>query len=133
MRNSSSTDFTPRDGRRFAFPVGVAFLVLSGVLYWRGRETAFVVIATLGGLLLAAGVVIPGRLGPAYRAWMKVAFAIARVTNPIFLGIVYFAVITPTGLIMRILGHRPLAHPIRDGGFWHSRKGGPKGDLRRQF
>ena len=133
MKSSSSTDFTPSEGRRFAFPVGIAFLVLSGVLFWRGKDTAFQVMSALGGVLLLAGLVLPGRLGPVYRAWMAMALAISKVTTPIFMAVVYFVVLTPTGLIMRVVGKRPMTHRLENGSFWHSTAGRPKSDLRRQF
>ena len=131
MKNSSSTDFTPSDGRRFAFPVGTAFLVLAGLLLWRSKPTIATGMAALGGVLWVAGVVLPGRLGPVYRAWMGMALAISKVTTPIFLGIVYFLVFTPAGLIMRLLGRNPVRHARTDTGFWRTPSGG--GDLRRQF
>ena len=133
MTSSSSTEFTARDGRRFAFPVGIAFLVISGVLWWRDHQTALRVTASLGTLLIVAGVLAPGKLGPVYRAWMAMALAISKVTTPIFMGIVYYLVMTPTGLIMRMFGKKPIAHPLADGSFWQSTVGRPKSDLRRQF
>ncbi len=133
MTSSNSTDFTASDGRRFAFPVGIAFLVLAGVLFWRGKDPAFQVTSALGGVLLIAGVVAPGRLGPVYRAWMRMALMISKVTTPIFMGIVYFLVITPTGLIMRALGKKPIEHRLEDGSYWRSTAGRPVSDLRRQF
>lgn len=131
--NSSSTDFTASDGRRFAFPVGTAFLLLSGLLLWREKELAFQITAGLGGVLYVLGAIIPGRLGPVYRGWMRMALAISKVTTPIFMGIVYFVVLTPTGLVMRLVGRKPMSHPLKDGGFWYSTEGRPKSDLRRQF
>jgi hypothetical protein len=130
---SSSTEFTARDGRRFAFPVGVAFLVISGVLWWRDHQTALRVTATLGTLLIVAGVLAPGKLGPVYRVWMAMALAISKVTTPIFMGIVYYVVMTPTGLIMRMFGKKPITHSLADGSFWQSTVGRTKSDLRRQF
>lgn len=131
--NSSSTDFTSSDGRKFAFPVGIAFLLLAGLLFWREKETLFRVAAGLGSALIVAGVLIPGYLGPVYRGWMRMALAISKVTTPIFMGVVYFVVMTPTGLIMRLVGKKPTRHEARDGSFWQSTEGRPKGDLRRQF
>jgi hypothetical protein len=131
--NSNSTEFTAKDGRRFAFPVGTAFLVLSGILFWREKETAFQVTAALGGLLYVAGAIIPGLLGPVYRAWMGMALLISKVTTPIFMGVVYFVVLTPTGLIMRLLGRRPINHQVKDNGYWHVTAGRTPTDLRRQF
>ena len=133
MTSSNSTDFTSSDGRRFAFPVGIAFLVLAGVLFWREKDTAFRVVSALGGVLLVAGVVMPGYLGPVYRAWMRMALAISKVTTPVFMAIVYFLVLTPTGLIMRVLGKKPIEHRLEEGSFWRSTEGRPVSDLRRQF
>ncbi|MBA2671763.1 MAG: hypothetical protein H0U67_15445, partial [Gemmatimonadetes bacterium] len=77
------------DGRRFAFTVGAAFAVISGLLWWRGMSTASAVSGSAGVLLVLGGLVIPRRLGPVYRAWMTLAHAMSRVTTPIFMGIVY--------------------------------------------
>ena len=133
MTISTSTDFTSSDGRRFAFPVGTAFLLLSGVLFWRERELPFQITAGLGIALYLAGAVVPGYLGPVYRGWMRMALAISKVTTPIFMSIVYFLVVTPTGLIMRLLGKKPIVHRQENGSFWQSTAGRPPGDLRRQF
>jgi len=131
--NSSSIEFTASDGRKFAFPVGVAFLLLAGLLFWRDKEVLYPIVASLGGVLLLAGLLVPGRLGPIYRGWMQMAVAISKVTTPIFMGVVYFLVLTPTGLIMRILGRKPIRHSPDGGTFWQSTHGRPKGDLSRQF
>ena len=133
MISSSSTEFTASDGRRFAFPVGIAFLVLAGVLLWRDRETAFQVLTGIGGTLLVAGVLVPGRLGPIYRAWMRMALAISKVTTPVFMAVVYYVVLTPSGLLMRLFGRQPIVHRPENGSFWRSTAGRPPGDLRRQF
>lgn len=84
-----------------------------------------------GGLLLLAGLAIPGSLGPLYRAWMGLALLLSKVTTPIFMGVIYFLVITPMGLFMRMIGRSPLPK----GGKWHSRLAGPPDPLRmeRQF
>ena len=133
MKNSRSTEFTPSDGRRFAFPVGIAFLLLSAVFWWRDRALFFQITAGLGTLLIVAGALVPGKLGPVYRAWMLMALAISKVTTPIFMGSVYFAVMTPTGLLMRVFGRRPIRHAASNDSFWQSTVGRPRGGLRRQF
>jgi hypothetical protein len=136
VTSSSSTEswsvFTDRDGRRFAFPVGTAFFVLAAVLWWREHETPMWVMAALGTALYAAGLVAPGRLGPVYSGWMKLALAISKVTTPIFMGVVYFLVFTPAGLIMRAVGKRPIVHRLENGSYWRSAHKEYR-DLRRQF
>jgi len=133
VTTSNSTEFTASEGRRFAFPVGAAFFLLAGLLFWREKEVAFWTVAGLGGSLYFAGLTIPGRLGPIYRAWMGMALMISKVTTPIFMAIVYFLVLTPIGLIMRILGHKPIRHKLENDSFWQSTADRPRGDLRRQF
>ena len=124
---------TPRELRRFALAVGGAFALLGALLLWRGRGAGWVLLL-VGVALVAAGVVAPRRLGPVQRGWMRVALAISRVTTPIFMGIVYFLVLTPTGLVMRLAGRRPLARLPDATTFWVDRPPGErKGDLTRQF
>ena len=76
MKSSSSTEFTAADGRRFAFPVGTAFLVLTAILIWRDRTLFAWIGGGLAAALYFAGLVAPARLGPVYRAWMRMALAI---------------------------------------------------------
>ena len=126
---------TPAEGRKFAFTVGAAFLVLAGLTWWRDRETLMVIFGSLSGALMLAGLVVPGKLGPVYRAWMRLALLISKVTTPIFMGATYFLVLAPSGLLMRALGKNPMVHGEQGGSFWVSRPEGPKrrSDLTRQF
>ena len=133
MKTSSSTEFTVRDGRRFGVQVGIAFAVLGALLLWRERT----VLASIGGvlstLLVLGGLLVPGRLGPVFRGWMAIALAISKVTTPIFMAVVYFLVLTPTGLLMRVVGRNPLRRSEGDDTDWITRERGEHGDMRRQF
>ena len=134
MNSSSWTEFTRADGRRFAFPVGTAFALLAGILMWRDRPSPAGICFTLAGSLYLAGLVAPARLGPVYRAWMALAGVISKVTTPVFMGIVYFGVLTPTGLVMRAAGKNPIMREPKDGSYWLRTEGkSGHSDLRRQF
>lgn len=124
---------TAREGRRFGFTVGAAFVVLAGIAWWRGHTVSWKVLGALGGTLLLAGAVIPGLLGPVQRGWMAFAHRLSKVTTPIFMGIVFFLVITPIALIMRALGRRPMKHAEKDGSFWIESPSGGRSDMERQF
>lgn len=102
---------TTHDLRRFGWTLGAAFAILGAVLWgWRrhaGPGQAFVA----GGLaLLLAGAVAPRALGPVERGWMALARAMSVVTTPVFMGVVYFLVLTPVGLLRRALAGRVLVH-----------------------
>ena len=125
---------TSAQGRKFGLTVGIAFLVLTALLhFWRHKETAAAVMGSLGVLLVVAALLIPTRLGPLERAWMGFARLLSKVTTPVFMAVVFFAVITPIGLVMRLLGHRPLTRAERDGAFWAAPASGGRSDLERQF
>lgn len=92
---------TAAEGRKFGFTVGFAFLALGAFVMWRGKQRTSMVLLSLGGVLVVAALVVPTLLGPVERAWMGLAHLISKVTTPIFMGIVYFVVMTPIGYIRR--------------------------------
>ncbi len=126
---------TRQEGRKFGSTVGAAFLALSGLLWWRGRHSAAFVFMALGGALVLAGLVAPARLGPIYRAWMGFAHVLSRVTTPVFMGIVYFLVLTPTSWLMRLFGRNPIRRPLSEGSFWVRKPAGDgqRGRMEHQF
>lgn len=121
------------EGRKFGLLVGGAFLLVGIVLWWRGHSTAAWVALLLATGLIVAGLAMPTRLGPIYRGWMGLAVAISKVTTPILMGAIYFLVLTPTGVIARLLGHRPLSRP-QGATYWQSRPSGARrGEMDHQF
>lgn len=65
-------------------------------------------ILAAGAVLLALGIVAPARLSTLNRMWLKIGAVIAKVVNPIILAILFFLVVAPMALLMRIAGKRPL-------------------------
>jgi hypothetical protein len=130
-----STPMTREEGRRFGLTVGGAFLVFAAIAWWRGHPTVSMVLATPGVLLAAAGLLLPGQLGPVERGWMALAMAISKVTTPIVMGIMYLLVLTPIGLIRRGVGANPLVHVPGTQGYWKSHSGASRRpeSMKRQF
>jgi hypothetical protein len=126
---------TAAEGRRFGVSVGLAFLALAGVAWWRGRGHASVALATIGGLLVVGGVALPTYLGPVFRAWMGLAGVMSRFTTPLMLGLVFYLVVTPVALLMRLVGASPLRRPGAGASGWVARAPGRAGgrDMERQF
>jgi uncharacterized membrane protein len=100
---------TAAEGRKFGLTVGLAFTAIGLLLLWRHKQTRAMVVLAIGGILIAAALAVPTRLGPVERAWMGLAHLISKVTTPIFMGVVYFVVLTPMGFIRRLLGKSPIA------------------------
>ena len=120
MAAGVSARLSAADGRKFGLTVGTAFLVFGGIALWRGKQRSATVLFTLGGLLVVAALVAPTALGPVERAWMGLALAISKVTTPIFMGIVYFLVILPIGLVRRLNGSSPILPRARAASRWEA-------------
>jgi hypothetical protein len=82
--------------------------------------------------LIAAAAVIPSRLGPVMRGWTALANVISKVTTPVFMGLVFFVVITPAGLLMRLFGRNPIRHRAVNESYWASRSEA-RGSMMNQF
>lgn len=88
-----------------------------------------------GAVLVIAGALLPGQLSPVYRGWMRLGLALSKVTTPIFMGLIYFVVLTPMGFLLRVAGRNPLKAREVDGSFWVSRSAekAAADSLTRQF
>ena len=126
---------TAGQGRRFGLTVGGAFIVLASVMWWRDHPWAATTLGSLGGALALAGLAVPTHLGPVERAWMALAHAISRVTTPIVMAVMYFIVLTPVGLLRRVVATNPLVHEDTAAGFWRPRPAGRRrsASMERQF
>jgi len=93
--------------RGFAIVFCAFFGLVGAYQAWKGAAHAgwwFVAAAAI----LVVGLVRPSLLAPANRAWTRLGLLLGRVMNPVILALMFFAVITPIGLLMRALGKRPI-------------------------
>ncbi len=96
--------------REFALVTGGIFAGLFGLFFpWLLSRPYPYWPWILAAVLAAWGLVAPMTLRPVYRIWMRFALLLSRITTPLVLGIVYFLVLTPAALIMRLLGKDPMA------------------------
>jgi hypothetical protein len=50
----------------------------------------------------------PGLLAPLNRQWTKLGVLLAKVVSPVALGLLFYGVIAPIGIVMRLVGKDPL-------------------------
>ena len=89
--------------RRFSLIMALGFGVVGGLLIWRGR-TAGPYLAALAGLFLLSGLVWPRALAPIERTWMAFSRILSVIMTYVILTIMFFLVITPIGLLLRLAG-----------------------------
>ena len=133
MAKRISPRLTVKEGRDFAFAVGGAFALLAAIAYWRHHPVSWRVFGAVASPLLVAGVAVPDRLGSVQRAWMAFGHVLSRITTPIFMGAIYFLVLTPMGLAMRLSGRNPVRHEADEGSFWFTPASGGASNMKRQF
>ena len=62
----------------------------------------------VAGAFLVLALFVPKVLGPANHLWTKFGLLLHNIVSPLALGILFYFVVTPTGLLMRIFGKDPL-------------------------
>jgi len=100
--------------RRFGLTVASG-LTLIGLLSWyRGHTSVPTVLWTIATVLFLFGLIAPNLLVPIQRVWMGLAIALGWVNTRIILSLLFYAVITPTGVVMRFF-RDPLDRRLGDG------------------
>ncbi len=107
-RNPSS-----RELKVFGLIVLLFFGLVGGLVWWRWEWLKVSIgIWSVGGLVTALFFAVRGLRLPLYLVWMNAVYPIGWLVSHLLLGIVYYLVMTPIGLIMRLLGRDPLERKI---------------------
>ncbi len=95
---------TRKELRQFGLLVGAVFTVIGlWPLVFRGEPLRLWAIGT-GGLLIACGGMLPQVLRPVHTGWMWIGHMLGWMNTRILLGIVFYALVTPIGLVRRLMG-----------------------------
>jgi len=97
--------------RAFGVVFTVVFLIIGlwPLMSSAGPRIWALVVA---GLTLTAALAYPSVLAPLNRLWTRFGLLLHKVTNPLIMGLVFFLTVTPTALIMKMLGKDPLNRKI---------------------
>lgn len=132
--------------RRFGFIAAVAFALLSVLALWKrhlfgvdlgdAHEPVVVTLSALGILSLAFSVICPEANRPLYVALTVSTYPIGLAVSFIMMAVLFYGVITPVGLLFRLVGRDPFARRWeRDAKtYWVRREGArDKRSYLRQF
>lgn len=92
--------------RRVLRGFGIGFGVLLFLFAWRGHHRTL--LAALGTASVLLGSAVPLVLRPLYRAWMPVVKVLGFVNLWLICGILYYLVVTPYALLLRLCGWKAL-------------------------
>ena len=118
--------------RGFGIVFFIVFLIIS---FWPSIEGQSLRIwaLTVSLIFLVLGLLNSKLLSPFNLIWVKFGEVLGRIIAPIAMGIVYFIIITPIGLFMRLIGKDLLRTKfLKDNSYWIKREKNI-GPMKRQF
>lgn len=83
-------------------------MVIAAVLAWRGRITTAEIIGGIGAVLLVLGLTKPVLLKWPSAVWWKFAMVLGHINARVILTIAFLLVLTPIGLLWRVIGRDPM-------------------------
>lgn len=96
--------------RNFGLTTGLIAGILFGLIIpWLFGQRLPIWPWVLLAVLVVWALLAPSTLRPVYRGWMRLGLMISRVTTPLILGIVFYIVVMPFGLVRRVLGRDPMS------------------------
>lgn len=125
---------TPGSARQFGLVMAAFFAILFTIALWRGAWAWAAFWASFVALFGLAALVVPRMLDPLNRFWFRFGLLLHAIVNPVVMGLMFFVIITPIGLLMRALGKRPI--PLRPdratASYWLVRETAP-GPMTKQY
>ena len=84
-------------------------------------------------IFLILGILNSKLLSPLNKLWTRFGLLLGRIVSPIIMGIIYFFVVTPTGLIMKIFRKDLLSLKKNDEKSYWIEKNDEKSNMKNQF
>jgi hypothetical protein len=121
--------------RSFGWTFACIFVVLGAYGLWRGGAAQSWLLA-LAVLTAAVTLTREAWLAPLNRAWMRFGELLGRVVSPLVLGVMFYGLFTPVGMVMRLAGRDAMARRFEPGlkTYWLTRDPpGPADDSYRNM
>ena len=118
--------------RNFGIVFFIVFLIISfwpllksgDLRYWSlVVSVIFLILALLNSKILT----------PLNKVWMKFGFILGKIVSPIVIGFIFFFVVTPTGIIMRVLGKDLLNLKKNNQNTYWIKKDNKNNNMKNQF
>lgn len=114
---------TPKGLRKFGLTIFGILSVIGIILYFKG-SIHFWWIGGFGILFLTLGLISPITLKHVYKLWMGFGIVLGHLVSSIILSLLFYLVITPIGIVLRILGKDYLNRGFskKEGTYWIKRE-----------
>ena len=84
-------------------------------------------------IFLLLGIINSNILTPLNKIWFKFGVLLGKIISPLIMGLIFFVIVTPIGLLMRILKKDLLNLKFNKGNSYWIEKNEPKSKMKNQF
>ena len=118
--------------RSFGIVFFVVFLLIALYpLTYEGEKRIWSLIISI--IFLILGLLNSKILAPLNKIWFKFGILLGKIVSPLIMGIIFFLVVTPIGLFMKIIGKDLLNLKYNKQKSYWIEKSGPKSKMKNQF
>ena len=118
--------------RSFGIVFFIVFFIISLFPLLKGNDLRiWSLLVSL--IFLVLGLINSNILSPLNKLWFKFGLLLGNFISPIVMGLVFFLVVTPTGLFMRLIGKDLLNLNKKNVKSYWIDKTGPKSKMKNQF
>ena len=111
------------------------FIVFLGFGLWpiTKGESINLILSLISLVFLILGILNSKILTPLNKLWFKFGIFLGKIISPIIMGIIFFLVVTPIGLLMRLLGKDLINLKYNNNKSYWIEKNGVKSKMKNQF
>ena len=109
------------------------FFLIVGLYYkvYFAEIKIWVLVVSL--LFLTLGILNSKILTPLNKLWFNFGILLGKIASPLIMGIIFFLIVTPIGLLMKILGKDILKLSYDDKKSYWIKKNSPGSTMKKQF
>jgi len=118
---------TKKELREFGLTIGIILVILGSIALWRNKDI-YPYFLGIGITFIVLGLTFYKILLPLQKIWMGLSLVIGFFVSRIILSILYYLVITPIGLVMRLFKKDVIDQNINKNAnsYWHEKEDQPK-------
>ena len=135
-KSAVTADVSVKTLRQFVLSTGIMVSLIFGLFFpWLADSKINMNVFAFAALWAGWGLLLPKTLKPVYNVWMRFGSLMHKIMTPLILSILYFVLITPLGLMMRLFAKDPLNRKL-DASVESYREDSPAiktGDLEKPF
>ena len=125
-------DIKISSNRSFGIVFFIVFILIALYPLLNGQEIRLWALI-ISAVFLILGLLKSKLLTPLKKLWFRFGIFLGKIISPIIMGFIFFLVVTPIGLIMRLLGKDVLNLKYNKERSYWIEKDGPKSKMKNQF